>query len=122
MNLLLIPMWLLSGALFPIAGASPWLRILMRINPLTYGSVTGVSKRDSTEKLGVYPHMETTRPAQSFLNQDRFQAAGATSASFPEPGGAGGLDRRKNRITVSPCRMNFRSSQAGVSSTVSRRA
>jgi ABC-2 type transport system permease protein len=36
-NLFLIPLWLLSGALFPIGGASMWLRVLMRINPLTYG-------------------------------------------------------------------------------------
>ncbi|HZQ23741.1 MAG TPA: ABC transporter permease [Terriglobales bacterium] len=36
-NLFLIPLWLLSGALFPLAGASGWLRLLMRINPLTYG-------------------------------------------------------------------------------------
>ena len=36
-NLFLIPLWLLSGALFPISGASIWLRVLMRINPLTYG-------------------------------------------------------------------------------------
>ena len=36
-NLFLIPLWLLSGALFPISGASVWLRVLMRLNPLTYG-------------------------------------------------------------------------------------
>jgi ABC-2 type transport system permease protein len=36
-NLFLIPLWLLSGALFPISGASLWLRFLMRLNPLTYG-------------------------------------------------------------------------------------
>jgi ABC-2 type transport system permease protein len=36
-NLFLIPLWLLSGALFPLAGASIWLRVMMRINPLTYG-------------------------------------------------------------------------------------
>src|SRR6266487_2226581 len=36
-NLFLIPLWLLSGALFPLAGASGWIRALMRINPLTYG-------------------------------------------------------------------------------------
>jgi len=36
-NLFLIPLWLLSGAMFPLAGASGWLRWLMRINPLTYG-------------------------------------------------------------------------------------
>jgi ABC-2 type transport system permease protein len=36
-NLFLIPLWLLSGALFPLSGASGWLRLLMQINPLTYG-------------------------------------------------------------------------------------
>src|SRR5438034_5932402 len=36
-NLFLIPLWLLSGALFPLSGASPWLRLVMQINPLTYG-------------------------------------------------------------------------------------
>jgi len=36
-NLFLIPMWLLSGALFPLDGASRWIRILMHLNPLTYG-------------------------------------------------------------------------------------
>lgn len=35
-NLFLIPMWLLSGALFPISGASSWVGLLMRANPLTY--------------------------------------------------------------------------------------
>jgi ABC-2 type transport system permease protein len=36
-NLFLIPLWLLSGAMFPLAGASGWLRVLMEFNPLTYG-------------------------------------------------------------------------------------
>jgi ABC-2 type transport system permease protein len=36
-NLFLIPLWLLSGALFPLAGASVWMRGLMYANPLTYG-------------------------------------------------------------------------------------
>ena len=36
-NLFLIPLWLLSGALFPLSGASGWLRLVMRMNPLTYG-------------------------------------------------------------------------------------
>ena len=36
-NLFLIPLWLLSGALFPLSGASGWMRGLMYANPLTYG-------------------------------------------------------------------------------------
>src|SRR5712672_3845636 len=36
-NLFLIPLWMLSGALFPVSGASGWIRWLMYANPLTYG-------------------------------------------------------------------------------------
>ena len=36
-NLFLIPMWLVSGALFSITGASKWIQWIMRLNPLTYG-------------------------------------------------------------------------------------
>ena len=36
-NLFLIPLWLLSGAMFPVSGASGWLALVMRVNPLTYG-------------------------------------------------------------------------------------
>jgi len=35
MNVVLVPMWLLSGALFPASGASGWVQALMRVNPLT---------------------------------------------------------------------------------------
>jgi ABC-2 type transport system permease protein len=37
MNLFLMPMWFLSGALFPISGAWTGLKIVMLLNPLTYG-------------------------------------------------------------------------------------
>ncbi|HZP44033.1 MAG TPA: ABC transporter permease [Candidatus Binataceae bacterium] len=37
MNLILIPIWLLSGAFWPVAGAPLVLGWVMRINPLTYG-------------------------------------------------------------------------------------
>jgi ABC-2 type transport system permease protein len=36
-NLFLIPLWLLSGALFPVSGASKWIQVIMRLNPFTYG-------------------------------------------------------------------------------------
>jgi ABC-2 type transport system permease protein len=36
-NLFLIPLWLLSGAMFPIAHASKWIKAIMLANPLTYG-------------------------------------------------------------------------------------
>ena len=37
MNLFLLPLWVLSGALFPAEGASGWLRVLIALNPLSYG-------------------------------------------------------------------------------------
>src|SRR5687768_13747615 len=37
MNLFLMPMWFLSGALFPASGAAGAIGWVMRLNPLTYG-------------------------------------------------------------------------------------
>lgn len=37
MNMLLMPLWLLSGAFFPGNGVPGWLGWIMKINPLTYG-------------------------------------------------------------------------------------
>jgi len=56
-NLFLIPLWLLSGALFPLEGASGWIRVIMRLNPLTYGveALRGL----------LYPGAETTFPLPS---------------------------------------------------------
>jgi ABC-2 type transport system permease protein len=36
MNLLLLPMWMVSGSLFPMATAQGWVRAIMWVNPLTY--------------------------------------------------------------------------------------
>jgi ABC-2 type transport system permease protein len=36
MNLLLVPMWMVSGSLFPMATAHGWIKAIMWINPLTY--------------------------------------------------------------------------------------
>jgi ABC-2 type transport system permease protein len=36
MNLLLVPMWMVSGSLFPMSTAHGWIKAIMWINPLTY--------------------------------------------------------------------------------------
>lgn len=36
MMVVLLPMWFLSGAAFPVEGASPWMQTLMKLNPVTY--------------------------------------------------------------------------------------
>ncbi len=37
MNFLIMPVFFLSGALFPLEGIPQWLSILTKLNPLTYG-------------------------------------------------------------------------------------
>lgn len=37
MNLVLMPLWFLSGALFPAAGAPAWIQTAIEINPLSHG-------------------------------------------------------------------------------------
>ena len=39
MNLILIPIWMLSGAFFPATGVPGWLYWPMRFNPLSYGMI-----------------------------------------------------------------------------------
>ncbi len=58
-NLFLIPLWLLSGALFPLSGASVWVRAMMYMNPLTYGV-------EALRDL-LYPGMETQFPLPSAI-------------------------------------------------------
>lgn len=36
MNFLVLPLWLLSGAFFPLRGLPVWMTVLTRIDPLTY--------------------------------------------------------------------------------------
>src|ERR1700758_4610343 len=58
-NLFLIPLWLLSGALFPLSGASKWIQVVMLANPLTYGVAALRSL--------LYPGAETPFPLSSAM-------------------------------------------------------
>ncbi len=56
MNLVFMPMWLLSGAIFPVEGASGWLRALVAINPLAWCQSAvgaGLVGRIDTVSLGL---------------------------------------------------------------------
>jgi ABC-2 type transport system permease protein len=37
MSVFLLPLWLLSGSVFPASGAHPALAVVLRLNPLSYG-------------------------------------------------------------------------------------
>jgi ABC-2 type transport system permease protein len=57
MNLLLVPMWMVSGSLFPMSTAHGWVRALMWINPLTYS----IALLNGLMQVGgVYPTLTTS--------------------------------------------------------------
>src|SRR6202046_4575435 len=58
-NLFLIPLWLLSGALVPMFGASGWVRLFVHVNPLSYGG-------EPLSSL-LYPGMSATFPLSSAM-------------------------------------------------------
>lgn len=43
MSVLLIPLWIVSGAMFPMGGGPTWIRLVARVNPLAY-AVGGVRR------------------------------------------------------------------------------
>lgn len=54
MNLLLFPMWLLSGAVFPPDRAHAWVKAVMKANPLSY-AVGGVRRALTGEGMDLVP-------------------------------------------------------------------
>jgi ABC-2 type transport system permease protein len=58
-NLFLIPLWMMSGAMFSIAKASGWIRVVMKLNPLTYGV--------EALRILLYPATEASVPLPSAM-------------------------------------------------------
>ena len=77
MLLVLMPMWLLSGAFFPAEGALGLVDLLMRLNPLTYG----VALLRRAMYLGVEPPIGTPGLALSLVVTALF-CVGTSVASF----------------------------------------
>ncbi|MCL4352983.1 ABC transporter permease [Patescibacteria group bacterium] len=65
MNLLVMPLFFLSGALFPLDNLPPFLTIITRIDPLTFGvdglrgSLTGISHFGLTLDIGILTLLTT---------------------------------------------------------------
>jgi ABC-2 type transport system permease protein len=59
MNLFLLPMWLLSGAVFPVGGVPAVLGWVMQINPMTYGlaAIRRTMYLLTPEKAGAAPSL-----------------------------------------------------------------
>ena len=59
-QMLLMPLFFLSGALFPLRGLPSWLHVLTRIDPLTY-AVDPVRR-------AVFSHLDIPASTQQLLN------------------------------------------------------
>lgn len=60
MQMLVMPMFFLSGALFPVSGLPTWLELLNRLNPLTYAV-------DPMRRL-LFAHLDLSDAARSTLD------------------------------------------------------
>jgi ABC-2 type transport system permease protein len=60
MQMLVMPMYFLSGALFPVSGLPTWLEVLNRLNPLTYAV-------DPMRRL-VFDHLDVSAAARQTLD------------------------------------------------------
>ena len=60
MQMIVMPMFFISGALFPVAGLPGWLTVLNRIDPLTYAV-------DPMRRL-VFSHLDLSEPARRALD------------------------------------------------------
>jgi ABC-2 type transport system permease protein len=60
MQMLVMPMFFLSGALYPVTGLPTWLEVLNRLNPLTYAV-------DPMRRL-VFNHLDVSEAARQTLD------------------------------------------------------
>jgi ABC-2 type transport system permease protein len=60
MQMLMMPMYFLSGALYPVSGLPTWLEVLNRLNPLTYAV-------DPMRRL-VFNHLDVSEAARQKLD------------------------------------------------------
>jgi len=94
MNLVLMPMWVLSGALFPAAGTPTVLRWVIQANPVTYGLAT------LRHSLGVAtPDLPSATLAWTVSIAFTLLTLGAAVAAALRPESSGG---RRARGTVAP--------------------
>lgn len=60
MQLVIMPMFFISGALFPVTGLPTWLAVLNRIDPLTYAV--------APMRTLVFDHLDLSKAAEATLN------------------------------------------------------
>jgi ABC-2 type transport system permease protein len=81
MNLILMPIWFLSGAFFPATGLPTWLTWLMRLNPLTYGmaALRGSLYLGNPAAVGSLPHIAPSLAVTAAFAAGTFLVATSTA-------------------------------------------
>jgi len=81
MNLILMPIWFLSGAFFPASGLPSWLGWLMRLNPLTYGMAALRSSlyMGNPATVGSLPHLAPSLVVTAAFAIGTFVVASSTA-------------------------------------------
>ena len=81
MNLILMPIWFLSGAFFPASGLPSWLGWLMRLNPLTYGMAALRSSlyMGNPATVGSLPHLAPSLVVTAAFAVGTFVVASSTA-------------------------------------------
>ena len=81
MNLILMPIWFLSGAFFPASGLPSWLGWLMWLNPLTYGMAALRSSlyMGNPATVGSLPHLAPSLVVTAAFAVGTFVVASSTA-------------------------------------------
>jgi ABC-2 type transport system permease protein len=81
MNLILMPIWFLSGAFFPASGLPSWLAWLMWLNPLTYGMAALRSSlyMGNPATVGSLPHLAPSLVVTAAFAVGTFVVASSTA-------------------------------------------
>ena len=80
-QMVMMPMYFLSGAIFPVAGLPAWLTVLNRLDPMTYAV-------DPMRRL-VFSHLHISAAARRTLDPDASSAHAGYSARQPQHAGPG---------------------------------
>src|SRR3989440_4077276 len=94
MQMVVMPMFFISGALFPATGLPRWLEILNRLDPLTYAV-------DPMRRL-VFSHLHISQAAQHALNRGvtwwGWRVPAVLEAGGVPPAGAGRAGHPRRRV------------------------
>lgn len=86
MNFILLPMFFLSGAMFPLQGLPGWMDVLTKINPLTYGVdlVRGIALKGVEITMSASPLQQLSTSTMQKIPPDVISAIKDAAPQMPQ--------------------------------------